>query len=196
MTFRIEEKLFIKNESIVDFKEFINTKFTKKNFNPRIIESVYFENSKLEMHRDSIEGLTPRKKIRIRHYPTQKDAKFYLETKVSSVEGRFKKRKLIDIQKFENLKKIGIFDLQYGLCHPNLTIRYMREYFQIDDIRITIDNNITYKFYLNEFIYKDLDTIVEIKTSIKKNLDDLLKSFPFQKIRLSKYCNGIVKFRN
>ena len=72
----------------------------------------------------------------------------------------------------------------------------MREYFQIDDIRITIDNNITYKFYLNEFIYKDLDTIVEIKTSIKKNLDDLLKSFPFQKIRLSKYCNGIVKFRN
>ena len=196
MTFRIEEKLFIKNESIVDFKEFINTKSAKKNFNPRIIESVYFENSKLDMYRDSIEGLTPRKKIRIRHYPTQKDAKFYLETKVSSVEGRFKKKKLIDIKKFENLKRIGIFDLQYGLCYPNLTIRYMREYLQIDDIRITIDNNITYKFYLNEFIYKDLETIIEIKTSIKKNLDDLLKSFPFQKIRLSKYCNGIVKFRN
>ena len=41
---------------------------------------------------------------------------------------------------------------------------------------------------------KDFDStldIVELKTSIKKNLDDLVKLFPFQKIRFSKYCFAV-----
>ena len=48
------------------------------------------------------------------------------------------------------------------------------------------------------FVHRD--TIVEIKTSIKKNLDDLIELFPFQRMRFSKYCfaadfaktNGII----
>ena len=34
----------------------------------------------------------------------------------------------------------------------------------------------------------DNNTIVEIKTSINKNLDDLIELFPFQRVRFSKYC--------
>ena len=48
------------------------------------------------MYTDSIEGLTPRKKIRVRNYPTTQDANLYLEIKISSVEGRFKTRKIVD----------------------------------------------------------------------------------------------------
>ena len=47
------------------------------------------------MYTDSIEGLTPRKKIRVRNYPNSQDAKMYLEVKISSVDGRFKTRKII-----------------------------------------------------------------------------------------------------
>ena len=40
-----------------------------------------------------------------------------------------------------------------------------------------------------------LNSIVEIKTSIKKNLDDLVKLFPFQRIRFSKYCFAVDNLR-
>ena len=42
---------------------------------------------------ESLEGLVPRKKIRIRYYPNNEDQKIYLEIKNSSVEGRFKNKK-------------------------------------------------------------------------------------------------------
>ena len=45
------------------------------------------------MYRDSVEGSVPRKKIRIRNYPNTDDKNYYLETKISSIEGRFKTRK-------------------------------------------------------------------------------------------------------
>ena len=44
MSFRIEEKLFIRNNAVSDFKNFINTKIAKKIFEPRVVKSLYFEN--------------------------------------------------------------------------------------------------------------------------------------------------------
>ena len=55
------------------------------------------------MYNDSIEGLLPRKKIRIRQYPNDDDKKFYLEIKNSSVEGRFKTRKIIKVVSMTDL---------------------------------------------------------------------------------------------
>ena len=95
MSFRIEEKLTIDNYKIVDFKSFLSKKTAKQIYQPRKIESLYFDNINYDMYTDSIEGLTPRKKIRVRNYPNTKDKKLYLETKISSVEGRFKIRKII-----------------------------------------------------------------------------------------------------
>ena len=54
----------------------------------RIINSEYFDTDKLQMFLDSEEGVLPRKKIRVRWYHEKKKRK--LETKISSVEGRFK----------------------------------------------------------------------------------------------------------
>ena len=44
MSFRIEEKLFIKKENLVQFQEFLSKKSVKKIHHPRIIRSLYFEN--------------------------------------------------------------------------------------------------------------------------------------------------------
>ena len=41
MSFRIEEKLFIKKENLIQFQEFLVKKSVKKIHHPRIIESLY-----------------------------------------------------------------------------------------------------------------------------------------------------------
>lgn len=193
MSFRIEEKLFIKTEHLTDFKIFLKKKFSKKLFKPRIIKSLYYDNLDLGMYNDSIEGLVPRKKIRIRQYLSGDDKNFYLEIKNSSVEGRFKTRKVIPKIQFEEYIRKGIFDAQYGVCFPKCYVTYERDYFQIGDVRISVDKNLKYENFKTHSLFKDKESIVELKTSIKKNLDDLIRDFPFQRTRFSKYCNGIEK---
>ncbi len=148
------------------------------------------------MYEDSIEGIVPRKKIRIRNYPGQKINKFHnFETKISSVEGRYKIKKKLLPNKMQEMIKFGFIDNQYGVCYPKLFVIYLREYFQIDDVRITIDNEIKYKKYLSNLYYKDKNTVIELKTNINKDMDDFINNFPFQRLRISKYCNAI-KFLN
>ena len=194
MSYRIEDKLFFKPENILQFKNFLKNKSAKKLYENRIIRSLYFDNINLDMYRDSVEGSVPRKKIRIRHYPNSKDKNYYLEIKTSAVEGRYKTRKIIKKEDFESYKKNGIFDSNYGTCIPNFYVSYKREYVKIGDVRISIDEEISYENYLSNSVFFDKKLIVELKTSINKNLDDLIKDFPFQKIRFSKYCFAVENF--
>ena len=194
MSYRIEDKLFFKPENILQFKNFLTNKSAKKLYDNRIIRSLYFDNINLDMYRDSVEGSVPRKKIRIRHYPNSKDKNYYLEVKTSSVEGRYKTRKIIKKDDFESYKKNGIFDSNYGTCIPNFYVSYKREYVKIGDVRISIDEEISYENYLSNSVFFDNKLIVELKTSINKNLDDFIKDFPFQKIRFSKYCFAVENF--
>ena len=62
MSFRIEEKLYIKEQNLIEFKDFISKKSPQKLFTPRKIESLYFDNVNLDMYNDSVEGIVPRKK--------------------------------------------------------------------------------------------------------------------------------------
>ena len=61
MSYRIEKKLFIQKENFVEFKKKIIEKGAKKIFKDREINSLYFDNFKKEMFRDSLEGLTQEK---------------------------------------------------------------------------------------------------------------------------------------
>ena len=193
MSFRIEEKLLIGTDQILEFKDFLMSKSAKQIYHPRIIKSLYFENSHNEMYEDSIEGITPRKKIRVRNYPEDKNSTLYLEFKISSVEGRFKTRKIIDNENFSQIKKIGINDNQYGLCKPLINVVYRREYYQMKDTRISIDEDIKFSLYSGRNLGRERSSIVEIKASINKDLDDLVNDFSFQRIRFSKYCIGFEK---
>ena len=196
MSFRTEEKLYIKPENLIQFQEFLVKKSVKKIHHPRTIESLYFDNYNLDMHTDSEEGIVPRKKIRIRTYPNDNDGKIYLEIKNSSVEGRFKTRKIINNQNFIDYKSLGIFDNQYGICSPKLYVKYVREYYILNDVRISIDKSIQYKDYRTSLNFNDNKIIVELKTSIKKNLDELREDFPIQRIRFSKYCYAVQSLFN
>ena len=193
MSFRVEEKLYIKDENLFNFKKFLNTKSAKSLYKPRIIESLYFDNNSFQIHNDSVEGLTPRKKIRVRNYPNNEDKKIYFEIKYSSVEGRYKTRKIIDQNEFLKKRSEGIFDNQYGLCLPKLYVNYTREYFLLNDVRISIDTNIMYRNFKTDYQVRDDKIIAELKTSINKNADELAEEFPVPRIRFSKYCFGLEK---
>jgi len=196
MSFRVEEKLLINKLQIFEFKDFLFSRKARILYPKRIIKSLYFDNSSGDMCRDSIEGSTPRKKIRVRNYPNNKDNSLYLEIKISSIEGRFKTSQTIQEKEFNQFKKIGIFDKKYGVCRPQIYVSYDREYFQLDDVRIVVDQNINYLDFRGYKIEKEIDSIVEIKTEFNKNRDDLINDFPIQRIRFSKYCNGYNKLYN
>ena len=42
-----------------------------------------------------------------------------------------------------------------------------------------------------KLIGKEINSILEIKAPISKDIEELLLNFPFQRSRFSKYCNGI-----
>ena len=193
MSFRIEDKLLINNNQLFEFKNYLINNNGKILFPKRSVQSLYFDNYRNQMHIDSEEGCVPRKKIRIRNYPKDnKHENYNLEIKISSIEGRFKKSKSINILNYDRIIKRGYIDIQYGLCFPNTLINYTREYFKVFDSRITIDTKIYYQRFgsTNEKINDD-EIVVEIKTDDRNDLNNILTSFPFQRIRFSKYCRSL-----
>ena len=84
---RIEYKTDIHNSKKINFLNFLNKKKFKVLFKDRIVNSIYFDNENLEMYHDSIEGLCPRKKIRLRYYGDKKIIKkseVFLEKKYTN----------------------------------------------------------------------------------------------------------------
>lgn len=193
MSFRIEQKILINKNQSIDLKIFLKKRSANEIYPKRIVKSLYFENSTNQMFVDSEEGIVPRKKIRIRYYP-ETESKFSIEKKISSIEGRFKVNKNIDKKLFEKYTLNGVLDDQYGWCKPKIWVEYFREYFEINDVRVTYDTDIKYLDTNGNLIGKEKNSVFEIKTSIKKNLDELIIDFPYDRSRFSKYCNGINLF--
>tara|TARA_Y100001958_G_C21212523_1_gene538116 strand:- start:1112 stop:1705 length:594 start_codon:yes stop_codon:yes gene_type:complete len=191
MSFRIEEKLLINFNHIFEFKKWLSEKNYSKLYPDRKIKSLYFENLNNQMFIDSEEGITPRKKIRVRNYPDNNDKKLFFEKKISSPDGRFKEKKFLDYEDFKKIKRFGYFDNSYNSCHPKLFVEYTREYYNTNICRLTIDTGINYTEY-NKSSNKRSDpyVAVELKAKIDTDTDNLLKEFPFQRVRFSKYCRG------
>ncbi len=190
MTFRIEDKIpLTKYDRLVIFKE-LNEKGMKKLFPDRKIFSLYFDNNELNIYKDSIEGLVPRKKIRIRNYNDNKNYNF--EIKISSVEGRYKKSYPIKINDYEKKIYYGHFDNQYGLVRTVVLITYTRMYYKYKDLRITIDNDIKFYDYNNIKNYFQSDkNVLEIKSPNLSDKDLINSLIPFEKKRFSKYTESL-----
>ena len=72
----------------------------------------------------------------------------------------------------------------------------MREYYEIDNHRITIDKEINYKSINNEFICKEDSLVLEIKANINKDTDYICNLFDFPRTKFSKYERGIDRINN
>ena len=82
MSFRLEDKIILHISDRLKIKNIIQINKGIKLYPSRKISSIYFDNKYLDMFKDSEEGSLPRKKIRIRNYPEQKNNIFNLETKL------------------------------------------------------------------------------------------------------------------
>jgi len=194
MSFRFERKALFHFSDYIKIKKLIFDKGGSILFPKRFIKSLYFDNYHKQTFIDSEEGSLPRKKIRIRTYPKSNLKNFFLEKKISSVEGRFKLSKILKQSEYILFLKNGVFDEQYGNCYPLMWVTYEREYFSVLGKRVTIDKNIKYKKY-NQFkeYFDNENVILEAKSNMleKTNIFDDLPQFT--EVRVSKYCNSIHK---
>jgi hypothetical protein len=189
LSYRSEEKIALSKSDGYIFVDSLIKKGFKELYPQRLIQSIYFDNLKHGMFIDSEEGVLPRKKIRIRNYPNTDLKNFTLETKISSIEGRFKKTKSLDGKEKENFLKNGFFDNLYGNLNKCCTVIYNRSYFIKDQIRVTFDEDICYingksKTY-------EPRCVLEIKTGLDINKDIINSIISNPRTRFSKYCEAI-----
>jgi len=193
MSYRYEDKIVLSPSELRVLKANLLNISLKHLHEPRVINSVYFDNLNFDSFNLSEEGVVPRKKIRIRNYPQTKNQHYFLEEKVTSDDGRFKQSKQIDLIKVNKFLNFGYIDKDLGLMKASIEIRYLREYYSFQGLRITFDQNIKYFSYKRKIMFTpELWNVVEIKY---KNISDLekidhLNSYPRE--RFSKYCRGII----
>ena len=184
MNFRIEEKINIKKENLFKFYEWLNLNSAKKIYPDRKVSSLYFDNQNLNMYYDSVEGLIPRKKIRIRTYNNQLLSKenINIEKKITSAEGRFKETS--SVKNIDEKLKFGIFDQNYGVCKPIIKVSYERAYYSVLNYRVTLDQNIVYFLQesFNESLRKkkDENIVVEIKSQNTFSINDIYDNITIQ----------------
>lgn len=195
---RIEQKFELKPSNYGPILSWLHDKNYKLLFPSRLVSSIYFDNSRLQSFVDTIEGITPRRKIRVRGYGAQLTSAYHsqsplsLEIKLSGSFQRCKSQQKISNQKFLDFVDNGFIDSQYGICHPRALISYTRDYYASEDLRVTIDRDICYSNYLDSSTQCMDDLYVfEVKTSISKGLMSLGNHFCFPLNRFSKYERAV-----
>ena len=157
-------------------------------YESRLVNSIYFDNKVLQMYFDSEEGILPREKVRIRWY--NRDEQYQVETKISSIEGRFKKSNVITNQVKNTLITCGLFNSRYGQIHPKIKVAYTRHYYLFKGVRVTFDQNITYEDYRSNTTIKDFECVMEVKASADYTDDEFLFQFGSSDRRFSKYARA------
>ena len=196
MSYRIEQKIPLSKYEAISFIDNLKKKGCENLYPMRQIRSDYFDNSQYDLFRDSEEGLLPRKKIRIRNYPDEPSNEYIFETKISSIEGRYKTSESITQESLKSYYKEGYFDKKHGILKATASISYNRKYYFYKGIRVTLDTEIHYqdlRHSSNE--YFEHTSVVEIKAPNQTSLDFLIFIIPENRRRFSKYCNAI-KFLN
>ena len=192
--FRIENKYKVELIKLDEVYKFLGDHSAKTLYPKRLIKSIYFDNKSYSSYFNSLEGIVPRKKIRLRSYLDKdnfdKDNIFNLEHKIYSVEGRYKTS--LKNTDFIKLFNNGILDNYYGYITPIVEISYYREYYSLFNLRITIDHKIEYKkFKKNKSHLSHDQVVVEVKSNDLDNLNYIDEKIFFMRTRFSKYCNAL-----
>ena len=195
MSFRIEEKLKVDPTRLPVFLNWLAESGASLLYPPRRVVSVYLDNDQLSMFHDSREGVLPRKKLRFRRYESRCELMtgWNLESKISAVEGRFKTSVPVTGSPYD--LHGGLVDDHYGLCRQRVEVAYVRNYFALDGIRVTVDQDITYRRVVARFqstpVTSDPDIAIELKAPHELPVDKLNSLFPWDRMRFSKYCRAV-----
>ncbi len=172
----------------------------------RIINNVYFDSPDLQCFYQSVNGVATRKKYRLRWYG--EDWSFaenpVLETKIKlnhlgeKVLRPWHSFALDNIEEEIEAMKDASF-LPKGFVRIS-TNRYIRSYFGSAEglFRITIDRTLRFGSFLTGFSVPDIpenQLVIELKYDEKHQEDAewIQQYIPFQRIRFSKYAQGIIE---
>ena len=184
----------------------------------RNILSIYYDTLDFHLYKDSTEGVSKRKKIRLRFY-NEVFNKINLEKKIKIGDLGFKiidtlnnnrslkefyPRKIHSINE-SGTSKILIPDNIENVYFPVTSVNYFRKYYISKDekIRLTLDSKITYaRVVRNNNIFLSINHIpekldvIELKFEEVNNFNkEILNSFTsflnINLVRNSKYCNSI-----
>lgn len=213
MSYRHEEKIPLTPSEAAALEARLTDRGMTSLFPQRRLHSVYFETPDYRMLSDGEEGVLPRRKLRIRHYPDAPDGVRTLETKISAVEGRFKLARRLPPAEARSLLRNGMMDSLYGVIQPVLTVTYQRRYFELDGVRITFDRQIRYGRAIPgtadasavdpaarpsagcRGIWQSIDEpweVCEIKAPIHASSDHLMQVLDIPRRRFSKFANGML----
>ena len=201
---RIEKKFIIDNKNELVFYKWLERKIKLNLYPDRKILNIYYDNNKLQSYNDSIEGVRPRKKIRVRLYNNFSDQfkklsdfdglNCNIEKKVTDFYKNYKnKRKIVFNHLFPNH-----YDKQYGFLSPKYITEYKRSYFLLNECRITLDNQLNFykinnDLNINEKIVKNFK-ILEFELP-SESFGSSLNKFVIPPSRYSKYLDAVNSFK-
>lgn len=174
----------------------------------RTINNIYFDDSILSSLDDNIQGLSMRKKYRLRWYGkplglTEKNFEIKIKSEFLNSKKIIRLGE-IDVFDFKNpvaikniilsiIKKESLLDYhKLTYKEPTLHNNYDRNYFisKEKSIRITIDTNLNYYSFLTKNKTKESKVIVEVKYNSNVDFKNDFKNLEFTKY--SKYVKGII----
>lgn len=193
---RIEQKLLVEPGDYPALLTWLSRSGATLLHPDRTVTSTYFDTPDLLMFRDTVEGISPRKKVRIRcygpHEPTCA-ARHSLEIKLTTEAGRLKRAS--DCPDWQHTFSRGIADPDYGLCVPAVTVTYQRSYYGVHGVRVTVDRHLRYRAVRADSIaaqwFDDPGMAVEVKAPAGEDPDRLANDFPVPRTHFSKYERAI-----
>ena len=204
--FRYERKYIIENVDLPAFVYQIQNSSFLEVYKERKINNLYYDNINLDSIFDNIDGLSNRKKYRVRWYGDtfkssikQFEIKFkseFLNSKKIINIGKFQIKNHNDFQQtydklIEILKKNDLplfFEMQSKFL--KLYNSYKRKYYLSADenVRITVDSDLKFYSPLTKNIFEEKNIIIEIKYNREFKYVNEFKNLRINKY--SKYVKG------
>lgn len=186
---RKEYKFVLKNHELENFLFNIRKKINVL-YPTRQITSLYYDTYNFQLYKQSRDLDTNKMKVRVRKYGNENN--YFKEIKLNDAHGKTKTIEELNISNFDDIK--NIFERNMNL-QPTVFTSYTRDYYQYEDIRITIDNSISFSSHKSRSLHEKKfffpDSVVEYKMS--NNSPDVEKSFLMNPIAFSKYQEAISK---
>lgn len=197
MIFREEIKIPIPLGSESNIESLIVSMGAIRQYESRRVSSFYFDTKDLKYYRDSMEGVYPRKKVRLRVYSDplaslqiSRNTHFNLEMKIGTSVGDQK-----SVEPYTDAIRAlatGIY-IENRYLQNVCMVSYIRDYFLLDNLRLTIDRNISFAVGNNSNIQCKFhrESVLEIKTANFKLASHLVAKLGLQTRRFSKYCTCV-----
>ena len=196
---RIEQKACLSPDDRLGVDAWLARNLAREMHQSRIVASCYLDTLHLDNYYRTLEGLTPRAKVRVRGYGSRDMsdclAPYRLEVKISGEHQRLKAvPKVVSPDEYQSLLRSGLPVAGLGMCVPMVLISYLRSYYHVHGLRLTLDTGLRYQALHPTFVVPEVAddwSVLELKAPIDFDLQAVANDFQFPRIKFSKYERAI-----